>query len=177
MSKAKGFLAAMALVPATGLIVVLLKPPPTMECWPYQILLLMLAVAALLLSRATAMGAVWLYCATALLPVGGMIRWYEGYDGGFNPLVAVPLLGIVLVAQLTRDERATLAYGVLAGCAAGWYGALCNDWGQAGLFAFASGAVAGWQIWALDARRAREKLETCYRGLKPFQELIDERDG
>lgn len=141
LNRAQRALLVLGFVPVIGIIVNLFWPP-VHSYLPEQCLLFVLAVAAFLLSFATATGAMWLYCATALLPVGAMLEYYQAVGGGFSALELAPCLGVLLMAVLTLDGRATLAYGALAMAASGVLtGRIRGDVGQAGALVFAAGTL------------------------------------
>lgn len=135
-------LCGVALVPALGMAVNVAWPPEYYGYLAEQALLVALALGALALARTTVNGAVFLYCVLALWPVGAMLEYYQGIGGGWSALVLTPMLGILFVAILTRDERATLLYGGIAIVASSVFcGAVCQDAGQAGAMSFLSGGL------------------------------------
>lgn len=157
------------LVPALGLFVNTIAPPERYGYIQEQALLAALALGALWLAQTTVNGAIFLYCSFALVPVGAMLEHY----GGASPLVLTPLLGIVLVALLTRDERAIVAYGLVALVGSIILGALVDDLGMGGALAFFSGALTACALWwtqdcnlKAELRSVQSKQERVERGLR-----------
>lgn len=174
--RGRRFLKLATLVPMLGIIVVLLAPPPKAGYLPEQAFLLLLALGALVVSRAKPSWAAWAYCALALGPVGAMVARYEVLCGGFNPWVLTPHLGIVVVTLTTRSEPGVFSYSLLAWAAAGVYGWLCNDPGQAGWGMMLTAVVSLCSAWWLDdeaVRGAVEKVGMIERGLSDLLENLD----
>lgn len=148
---------ALAAIPALGLLVNTTWPPDNYAYSTEQFFLCLLALGALWVSRATVTGAVFLYSCLALLPVGAMLEYYTWLDGGFSVLELTPLAGIVLVAWLARDERATLLYGGIAIITSSVLtGVIRGDVGQAGALSFLCGLLTPYLYYRLCCDRERD---------------------
>lgn len=154
----------LAFIPALGLLVNVVDPPAHNGYYQEQALLLVLALAALWVSRDNPTGAIWLYCALALLPVWGMVEAHQAGADNMLALVYVvfPFVGLAIIAATTRDERAVLAYVLPMAAYGHGIGMSFGEDGLSGILIMASALGTLGMMWIVNDCNLKTRLaETC----------------
>lgn len=131
-----------------------------------QALLVVIGLGALWRFRESPTAAVTLYFAGALLPVGAMIEYCAPT---LTPLIAIPPVGVFVVAVLTRHIWGTLAYTGAAILTSLIIGAVYGDAGGGVALAFITAVLGGAKAYKCNKEQdALNRLGIIERGLSRY---------
>ena len=156
--------------PAVGWLANTVSPAPVYGYKSELAFLVALGLVTLWLFRTNLARAIFLYFSLALIPVGMML---EHYGKGGSPLMLSPLLGIVFVTLVTRNERAIIGYGLVALVAGLAFGVLVGDVGAGVVLAFLCGGLTAGALWwnedfnlKKELRKIQRKQENVNKGMQ-----------
>ena len=162
-------------VPTFGILFNLLCPPKYYAYFGEMTLLLLFALVALWLHRASLSAAVFFYCVSVQLSLLADVERAHRVNGTWSIFVLGPFVGLLIVAALLKDQKMTIAFAGVAVVINCIVGILCSDIGNAvalcTLSVMTSIPLIAWCRAEAEKREALKTLEIIQKGLAGTLEL------